>query len=103
MRFTNNLEIDYKFWFMELLYRLITWKFIHVVDLGFIGVEGLDWRLCYKCEISYLWVSEFCIEEFGWTIDVVFMYLVSITQVLKYIFLLVCSADGYADLQNIHL
>ena len=42
MRFTNNLEIDYEFWFLELMYRLITWKFIHVVDLGFIGGEGLD-------------------------------------------------------------
>ena len=53
------------FGFLELMYRLNTWKFIHVVDLGFIGVEALDWKLCYKFEISNLWVSEFCIEEFG--------------------------------------
>ena len=63
-----------------LMYRLITWKFIHMVDLGFISVQGLDWRLCYKFVISYLWVSEFCIEEFGWTIDVVLMYLLSIPK-----------------------
>ena len=62
------------------MYRLITWKFIHTVDLGFISVQGLDWRLCYKFVISYLWVSEFCIEEFGWTIDVVLMYLLSIPK-----------------------
>ena len=40
------------FGFLELMYRLIAWKFIHVVDLGFMSVEGLYWRFCYEFEIS---------------------------------------------------